>query len=211
MLAGAVLRRGHEVSVIDVDPTAFRRLGPDFPGTTVKGVGFDRDVLERAGIQEADAFAAVSSGDNSNILAARVVREVHGLHNVVARIYDPGRAAVYERLGIATVAPVKWTVTHVLRHLLPEGSEPVWTDPSSSVRLIQVHVHHAWVGRKVQDLSQAAAAPVPVINRVGRGIIPQPETVFQDGDLLYVTCTVDRLPDIEALFAAPPPKHLPRS
>src|SRR5699024_9119495 len=116
--------RGHSTSVIDQDPNAFRRLGPEFAGTTVTGVGFDRDVLGAAGIDNADAFAAVSSGDNSNIIAARVAREQFGIENVVARIYDPGRAEVYERLGIPTVATVRWAADQVLRRILPAGSEP---------------------------------------------------------------------------------------
>ena len=123
-LAILLEKRGHDVSVIDIDDNSFRRLGPDFKGRTVKGVGFDRSVLEKAGIREADGFAAVSSGDNSNVLSARVVREEFGIDNVVARIYDQGRAEVYERLGIPTVATVRWAADQVLRSLMPEGSEP---------------------------------------------------------------------------------------
>ena len=207
MLATDLLGRGHEVAVIDIDEGAFRRLGPNFAGTTVTGVGFDKAVLERAGIESADAFAAVSSGDNSNILAARVVREVYGLTNVVARIYDQERASVFERLGIHTVAPVRWTVAQVLRRLLPDGSEPVWRDPSGDARLIQVHVNHGWVGKKVLELSAAARCPIPFLGRIGKTLIPTAETVFQDGDLLYVACRAENISDIETLFAAAPAKH----
>src|SRR5829696_8769063 len=122
-LARSLEKRGHTVAVIDLDSESFRRLGPDFAGKTVRGVGFDREVLLEAGIEDADGFAAVSSGDNSNILSARVVREKFGVDNVVARIYDPGRAEVYERLGIPTHATVRWTSDQVLRRLLPSGSE----------------------------------------------------------------------------------------
>ena len=108
-LARALERAGHDVAVIDQDESAFRRLGPSSRAARVTGVGFDRDTLHEAGIEDAYAFAAVSSGDNSNILAARVARETFGVENVVARIYDPGRAEVYQRLGIPTVATVKWT------------------------------------------------------------------------------------------------------
>ena len=146
-LARSLEKRDHTVAVIDISVEAFRRLGPDFAGKTVKGVGFDREVLLEAGIEQADAFAAVSSGDNSNILSARVVRETFSVDNVVARIYDPGRAEVYERLGIPTVATVRWTADQVLRRLLPAGSEPQWRDPSGSVRLMEVHVDRSWVGR----------------------------------------------------------------
>lgn len=207
MLARGLEKRGHSVAVIDIDVEAFRRLGNEFQGITVKGVGFDREVLEAAGIRHADAFAAVSSGDNSNILAARVVKEGYGVENVVARIYDQGRAAVYERLGIPTVATVRWTVGQVLRRLLPDGSEPVWRDPSGEVRLIQVFVHSGWVGRRIRELSSACHAPIPFISRTGRGMIPDSETIYQDGDTIFVGCTTDRTSDIETIFSAPPAKH----
>lgn len=207
MLARGLEKRGHGVAVIDVDDEAFRRLGTDFQGITVKGVGFDREVLEAAGIRNADGFAAVSSGDNSNILAARVVRDGYRIDNVVARIYDQGRASVYERLGIPTVATVRWTVGQVLRRLLPEGSEPVWRDASGEVRLIQVFVHNGWVGKRVRDLSAAARAPIPFISRMGSGMVPDSETVYQDGDTIFVGCETERTSDIETVFAVAPTRN----
>ena len=204
MLATGLEKRGHSVAVIDSNVDAFRRLGPEFKGVTVKGVGFDREVLEAAGIRKADGFAAVSSGDNSNILAARVVREIYHVENVVARIYDQGRAAVYERLGIPTVATVRWTVMQVLRRLLPEGSEPVWRDPTGDARLLQVRVHSGWVGHRIRDLSNHANCPIPFVLRVGRGIVPDRDTIYQDGDLIYVACTTERTDELESLFAYPP-------
>ncbi|MEO9139551.1 MAG: TrkA family potassium uptake protein, partial [Jatrophihabitans sp.] len=111
----------HTISVIDQDPLAFRRLGENFPGRQVTGVGFDKETLVEAGIEHAGAFAAVSSGDNSNIIAARVARESFGVHRVVARIYDPKRAEVYERLGIPTVATVPWTSSRLMRAVLGES------------------------------------------------------------------------------------------
>ena len=119
---------GHTVSIIDQSREAFRRLGPDFKGRTISGIGFDRDTLLEAGIETADAFAAVSNGDNSNILAARVARETYGVANVVARIYDPGRAEIYQRLGIPTVATVLWATDQIMRRLVPEGSRSEWRD-----------------------------------------------------------------------------------
>src|SRR4051794_33655137 len=132
-LARSLEQRNHTVAVIDSNPDAFRRLGPSFSGTKVTGIGFDQTVLDQAGISNADAFAAVSSGDNSNIIAARVARETFGVENVVARIYDPKRAAVYSRLRIPTVATVKWTADQMLRRLLPEGSEIQWRDATGPV------------------------------------------------------------------------------
>lgn len=206
-LARSLERRGHTVSVIDMDAESFRRLGPSFRGKTVKGVGFDRKVLENAGIAEADGFAAVSSGDNSNILAARVVRETYGVHNVVARIYDPGRAVVYERLGIPSVATVRWASDQVLRRLLPEGSEPQWRDPSGAVRLIQVSVHNGWVGTSIAALQQVIGAPVPFLLRFGAGMVPNERTLLQEGDLVYVGCANEDVAAIETTLGNAPAKH----
>jgi trk system potassium uptake protein len=203
-LARSLERRGHTVAVIDQNTEAFRRLGPDFDGQTIKGVGFDQEVLTEAGIERAEAFAAVSNGDNSNILAARVVRETFDVHNVVARIYDPGRAEVYERLGIPTVATVRWTADQVLRRLLPAGSEPQWRDPSGSVRLMEVHVDRSWVGRTVEQIEAATGARVPFVFRLGTGVVPKRGTVFQDGDLIYAAVADERLGDVEAILAARP-------
>jgi len=206
-LARALERRGHSVAVIDLAQDSFRRLGPEFQGKTVKGVGFDRQVLVRAGIERADGFAAVSSGDNSNILAARVVRETFQVTNVVARIYDQGRAEVYERLGIPSVATVRWAADQVLRRLLPSGSEPQWRDPSGTVRLIEVHVDPDWVGTKVIQMESASRCRIPFLMRFGTGLVPDDRTVFQDGDLIYAAVTYDQVNDVEDILGAPPVKH----
>jgi trk system potassium uptake protein TrkA len=204
-LARSLEKRGHSVAVVDMDVDAFRRLPPDFTGTTVKGVGFDREVLVEAGIEGADGFAAVSSGDNSNILSARVVRETFNVDNVVARIYDPGRAEVYERLGIPTVATVRWTADQVLRRLLPAGSEPQWRDPSGSVRLMEVHVDRAWVGQSIEEIEDATGARIPFLFRLGAGVVPVRGTLFQEGDLVYAAVEDARLAAVEDILGSPPP------
>ncbi|MCA0251561.1 MAG: TrkA family potassium uptake protein [Actinobacteria bacterium] len=207
LLARGLEKRDHSVAVIDIMQDAFRRLGPQFQGKTVKGVGFDRQVLIRAGIERADGFAAVSSGDNSNILAARVVRETFGVHNVVARIYDQGRAEVYERLGIPSVATVRWAADQILRRLLPSGSEPQWRDPSGNVRLIEVYVDSGWVGRKVSAMESATGCKIPFLMRFGTGMVPNAQTVFQDGDMVYAAVTNDQVGDVEDVFGQAPSEH----
>ncbi|MGN6577758.1 MAG: potassium channel family protein [Nocardioides sp.] len=185
-LARSLEDRNHTVSIIDSNPDAFRRLGPTFTGTKVTGVGFDQDVLERAGIDRADAFAAVSSGDNSNIIAARVARETFGIQQVVARIYDPGRAEVYQRLGITTVATVKWTADQVLRRLLPAGAEPDFRDPSGTIRVDHITVPEPWIGQLMIDLQIQTQSRIAWIDRLGEGMIPTRESVIQEGDLLHL-------------------------
>jgi len=183
-LADQLAKLDHTVSVIDQDPLAFRRLGDDFQGQQVKGVGFDRETLIEAGVERAGAFAAVSSGDNSNIIAARVARETFGVQRVVARIYDQKRAEVYERLGIPTVATVPWTTSRLLKTLLGESIDHVWRDPSGATVLIQVTPHEGWIGRTVGSFEAATSTRVGVLTRFGTGTLPTHETLIQSGDSL---------------------------
>jgi len=177
---------GHTVAIIDQDREAFRRLGADFKGQTVAGVGFDRDTLIDAGIERAEAFAAVSNGDNSNIIAARVARETYGISNVVARIYDPGRAEIYQRLGIPTVATVLWTTDQILRRLNPDGSRSEWRDASGVVKLCEMHIDKAWFGQPITLIEANTPSRVAFITRLGEGMIPNEHTVLQEGDLVHV-------------------------
>jgi trk system potassium uptake protein TrkA len=185
-LAHTLESRGHSVVIIDQDADAFRRLGPDFTGLTVTGNGFDREVLATAGIERADAFAAVSSGDNSNIISARLARETFGVARVVARIYDPKRAEVYERLGIPTVATVRWTADRIVRHLVPDGNHEVWRDPTSSVAIVEIPLHPAWVSRPVRALEEATGARVAYLMRFGLGTLPTGSMLIQDGDQVFM-------------------------
>ncbi len=203
-LAHILESREHSVAVIDQRPEAFRRLGPSFEGRTVTGVGFDREVLHEAGTPEAGAFAAVSSGDNSNIISARLAREVFGIENVVARIYDPGRAEVYQRLGIPTVATVRWASDQILRRLLPAGSQSEWTDPSGTVRLAEVHVSDQWVGHRTRALEDASGARIAFLTRLGEGLLPGRDTVLQQGDLVHVVMRTQDSADVADVFAAAP-------
>lgn len=203
-LALGLEERGHDVAVIDRERSAFRRLGPDFQGRRVHGIGFDRDSLAKAGIDHAYAFAAVSSGDNSNILAARVARETYGIDNVVARIYDPGRAEVYQRMGIPTVGTVRWTSDRIMRRLLPIGSVPIYTDPSGEIVMAEVPAHEKWIGRRMSQIEQACGARIAYYIRLDTGHIPTPDTVLQELDILHVVCRADELHAVESVLLDPP-------
>ena len=203
-LAIELEKAGHSVAIIDQSRDAFRRLGSDFKGRTVLGVGFDRDTLLEAGIEGAEAFAAVSNGDNSNILAARVARESYGVTNVVARIYDPGRAEIYQRLGIPTVATVIWASDQILRRIAPEGTRSEWRDATGTVQLLEVHPHLDWYGQPISELEAATQARVAFITRLGEGLTPEAQTVLQDGDLIHMTVSNEKLAIAEAALSEGP-------
>ncbi|MDN4489462.1 TrkA family potassium uptake protein [Demequina sp. SYSU T00068] len=177
--------RGHTVAVIDQSGDAFRRLPSTFKGQRITGIGFDRDTLVSAGVEDAYGFAAVSDGDNSNILAARVVRETYGVDNVVARIADSGRAEVYRRLGIPTVAPVPWTAEQIVSRLLPGGTEDLYADPSAGVSLRRLQLHEGWVGRPYTEVQERAHARLAYLLRFGEAMLPGAGTVVQEGDEAY--------------------------
>lgn len=200
MLASELDRLGHSVAVVDMDAGAFRRLPQDFNGLTVKGVGFDRETLEIAGITRAHAFAAVSSGDNTNIIGARVARETYGVERVVARIYDPRRAEIYERLGIPTVATVSWTAGQFMRRILPLGSQEEYQDPSGSIALGEISVGAMWLGERASALAEAAGARIAFITRYGQPFLPDADTIVQEGDLVHALYPIERRSEVEAAF-----------
>ncbi|CAB4550608.1 MAG: TrkA family potassium uptake protein [Actinobacteria bacterium] len=207
LIAQRLEEAGHTVAIIDQNREAFRRLGPNFQGITLTGVGFDRDILIQAGIERADAFAAVSNGDNSNILAARVARENFGVANVVARIYDPGRAEIYQRLGIPTVATVIWTADQILRRLAPEGSLSEWQDASGMIRLAEVHLDAGWFGHPAALVESSTGAKIAMITRLGKGMLIDEHTVIQEGDLVHLMMNEKDLASIESTLATPPAGH----
>ncbi len=203
-LARTLEESGHSVAVVDRRSKAFERLPDGFSGKTVLGVGFDRDRLKAAGIEEATALAAVTNGDNSNILVARVARETFGVENVVARIYDPRRAKIYERLGVPTIATVEWATERVLQRILPGRPTSEWIDPSAKVLLVERPVPATWAGRKVIDVDLPGVARTSAITRLGEGSVAGPETVLQEGDVLHVTVDGSALELFDRHLAGPP-------
>jgi trk system potassium uptake protein TrkA len=203
-LALNLIAQGHTVAIIDRRAEAFRRLPDDFGGTTVQGIGFDRDRLIESGIERAGAVAAVTNGDNSNVLVARVARETFGVDRVVARIYDPRRAVIYQRLGFATVATVAWTTDQVMRRLLPDPTDAEWTDPTAKVCIVERQVTKPWIGRPLADLEEATNTRIAALGRLGAALVPTANTVAQEGDLLYVSVLVDGVDTFHATLDAVP-------
>ncbi|GAB4099538.1 TrkA family potassium uptake protein [Sinomonas halotolerans] len=207
-LAHTLEDAGHSVAIIDQDDRAFRRLRRTFGGRKVTGVGFDRDTMKQAGIEEAYAFAAVSSGDNSNILATRVARETFHVPHVVARIYDPGRAEIYQRLGIPTVAAVRWSADQVLRRILPEsGVAGDYREPSGRLVLAEVELDPSWYGHPLSAIERAARVRIAYLTRFGEGLLPSPGTSYQEGDTVHAMMAVSDASEVARILSAPPVKE----
>lgn len=195
---------GHSVSVIDIEPKAFRRLPSDFSGRKVTGLGMDRNALKQAGIRDAYAFAAVSNGDNSNIIAARVARETFNIERVVARIYDPTRAQVYERLGIPTVATVRRTSEAVLQRMMPRDSHVLWAHETGAVELIGVQPCPDWYGTPFPVAEEAAGRRIAFVSRLGLIQPARSDLVVQEEDELIFAADAGSSTRLRDLFTTAP-------
>ena len=205
-LAATLESQGHTVAVIDRRGEAFRRLPPGFSGASIVGVGFDRDRLLEAGIERAGALASVTNGDNSNIVVARVAREAFQVERVVARIYDQRRAAIYERLGIPTVATVQWTIDRVLRRILPDRSSVEWIDPSAQVCLVERVVPDAWAGHPIAELEIPGRSRLAGVSRLGKGSLPADNVLAQEGDVAWIVLSGGAIDEFDSYLAAGPVK-----
>ena len=206
-LARELLGAGHTVAIIDKRAAAFERFLSEWPGQKIVGFGFDRDRLHEAGIERADALAAVTSGDNSNIMVARIAKETYQVKRVMARIYDPRRAGVYERLGIPTVATVEWTTDQALRRLLPDESRAEWIDPTGGVALIERRLPDAWVGRKLEELEDVGRWRLVSLTRNGKAQLPNLSLLVQENDVVTVSVLGDAMHDLEARINAEGGRH----
>lgn len=195
--------RGHSVAIIDQAGDAFRRLPSSFEGQKITGIGFDRETLVSAGVEDAFAFAAVSDGDNSNILAARVVRETYGVENVVARISDSGRADVYRRLGIPTVAPVPWTTAQIVSRLLPGVTDAVYVDPTTGVSIRRIAPHKTWIGHALTSIEAASGCRIAYLVRFGDAMLPAADSLLQSGDEVFFVVPNSSTKDAERVLARP--------
>jgi trk system potassium uptake protein TrkA len=191
---------GHAVTVVDKDSSALSLLD-DLEVPTVVGFGFDADTLTAAGIDGCDAVAAVTSGDNSNILIARIAREQFGVDHVVARIQEPARAAIYQRLGISTVATVTWTTDQLLRRLLTDAPRTDWVDPSGSICLVERDLPDSLVGRPVVELASSGELSVVAVSRMGECLLVTPDLLGQAGDVLHVMARPERAAELDAVLA----------
>jgi len=186
MTAAELARGGHSVAVIDRDQIAFRLLPNNFTGKTVVGMGYDRTVLEEAGIAEADALVAVTSGDNTNIVAARVAKEIFRVPDVVSRIYDPRRAEIYRRYGIQTFAPTAWSTSKIVEFIVSPQLEREFAFGNGEVQLMEAWVPAHLIGKPINDLDAPGEIRVALIVRMGKSFIPVSGTQFEEDDQVHV-------------------------
>lgn len=202
-LAHTLSQLGHNISIIDKNSAAFRRLDESFNGQKIVGIGFDKATLHLAGITSSSAVVSVTSGDNSNILTARVAREMFGAERVVARIYDPRRASVYERLGITTVATVAWTENRILRTIIPNTSTAEWTDPTSRFHIVERRIQAANAGSAISDVP----GRVILLSRYGHASVPERNDLLQQDDVIHILATSEEISDFDSILTAERAHH----
>jgi trk system potassium uptake protein len=201
-VARLMVEDGHMVTVIDYDPKALARLGRHFKGRIVMGVGFDRDVLMEAGIEQADAFAATSSSDNANIIAARIARNIFRVPSVVARLYDPRRAEIYRRLGLTTISSTALGAERIRELILHNDLDPVYIFGNGEVCILSFEAPPRLIGKAVRNLVVPGEIIIGSIIRQGQAFIPISGTDFQGGDLVHVivlASAMDRFKDMLGL------------
>lgn len=183
------LHQNHLVTVIDPDPRSFDRLGLHFLGRTVQGEGLHRDALERAGIETADALAAVTSSDNVNVIVARVARDIFHVKHVVTRVYNPRRLPIYEKLDLQTVSSSSWGAHRIEQLLIRPGLQSIYSSGNNEVQIYEMTVPAEWAGRKLAELVPMEYAIPVTLMRAGHGMLPRADILLEPQDVLQVSAT----------------------
>lgn len=195
-----LLEHKNTVSLIDRNPNAFLKLEMHDDLTTLIGVGFDRNILESARIKDADGFAAVTSGDNSNIVIARIAKEIYGVSHVAARIYDPTRASLYQRLGISTVASVSWTTDQFIKRIAPENDTSDWVDPTGNVVIIERLLPKHWAGKTFEPLYKPNKFNLIAVTHLGNTSVASSTTKANEDDRVFIACNKDSIDVLDELL-----------
>lgn len=200
-LAKRLSLEGHDVTVVDKDPTAFERLGKNFNGATVKGYVFDGEALKKAGVDRADVFVSVTSGDNSNVVSATIAKDIYKVPKVVARIYEPRRAEIYRRFGIPTVSSVTWATNEI--HMLLTHAEVIRdaTLGNGEVQIVRREIPNRLAGRTIDELTVPGEIMVISIIRGGRAKIPSPGAILQEQDFIELAVLSTSMPKLKKLMS----------
>jgi trk system potassium uptake protein TrkA len=200
-VSNLISSQGHDVTVIDHrDTDAASRLGPEFKGRLISGLGFDRDILIEAGVERADAFVAASSSDNANIVAARIARNIFKVPRVVARLYDPRRAEIYQRLGLMTISTTTWGAVRIYELVTHTDLDVVYNFGRGEVSIVAIEAPHSLAGRTVRDLTVIGEFNIISITRDDKAFLPSAGTEFREGDLLHITVQSSALGRLEEML-----------
>ncbi|MEI8201185.1 MAG: TrkA family potassium uptake protein [Eubacteriales bacterium] len=199
-LALSLIRKGHTVTIIDIDPAAFQLLGQDFKGEKIVGVGFDRDILEQARIRSVDAVIACSKSDDANALIGRMARNIYKVPHVISRLYDPRRAEIYRSLGIQTISTTTWGVLRAIEMLSYSGLDSVLTIGDSNVEIIRIDVPPLLIGRTVNELTAIGEIQVVAVSRGNKSFMPTLGTVLQQDDIIYISVISSAAKRLESLL-----------
>jgi len=199
-LAKLVSSEGHDVVVIDKNPVSFDRLGGTFNGLTLVGNGFSLDLLKQAGIEKADAFCAVTNGDNTNLISAQVAKKIFKVPKVIARVYDPQRAHIYKALGLDVVSGTT-LFSAMLRDKVIESRFSSYLIESKELGVIEIEVKDNLVGKAIQEINIPQEFLVVAIRRMDGVIIPEPKTMLKANDILMAAVKVTSLQKIRERFA----------
>lgn len=200
-LALNLIKKGHTVTVIDNKPEAFEMLGKNFKGETIVGVGFDKDVLEKAMIQKADAIVSCSKSDEANALIGRIARNVYRVPHVISRLYDPRKAEIYRSLGIQTISTTTWGVFRATEMLSYDKLDSVYTiGNDNNAEMIRVEAPALLVGKIVNELTVFGEIQVVAINRNNKTFLPTLGTVIQDHDVIYIAALASSLKRLNSLL-----------
>ncbi|MCL6087994.1 MAG: TrkA family potassium uptake protein [Actinobacteria bacterium] len=199
-LANMLSIEGHRTTVIDRDPKSFNRLGKSYRGQTLIGFGYDKDILEKAGIENADAFAAVTQGDNRNIVAALIAKREYKVPIVVARIYDPVRAIVYNKLGITTISPTRWGANKIKELISNSHINTQASLGNGEVEIIEIEVPHNLVGRAYEKINVPGEIMVIAVTRLGRAFVPVAGSVLKEGDIIHVSVASESIPKLKGFL-----------
>jgi trk system potassium uptake protein TrkA len=194
-----LVNQGHDVTVIDHDSNAISRLGPDFKGKVVRGLGFDRDVLMAANVETAEAFVAASSSDNANIIAARIARNIFHVPRVVARLYDPLRAEIYQRLGLITISTTNWGAERICEVVTHADLDVAYTFGRGEVSMVVIEATFQLAGRTVQDLTVPGEIVVVSITREGQAFMPLRGSELREGDRIHLAVLQTAMERLEQL------------
>jgi len=199
-LALSLIRKGHTVTVIDIDPAAFQLLGRNFSGKTILGIGFDREILEKAQIHIADAVIACSKSDDANALIGRIAKNIYKVPHVISRLYDPRRAEIYRTLGIQTISTTTWGVFRAIEMLSYSGLDSVLTIGDNNVEVIRIDVPPLLIGRTVNELTAVGEIQVVAVSRGNKSFLPTLGTVLQQNDVVYISVLASSAKRLQALL-----------